>query len=129
MPAGIDTPGFVEEEKEKPAVTRKIEESDEQISPEKCAEYLIAGESFFPFSSLPGHPSFLVPLSTPVTPLCLTIPSSQTPENTTRQRNGLTDHRCREGLLPIHIPPHRGIDQGGLEGFSTREQFTDGYSV
>jgi hypothetical protein len=46
MPAGIDTPGFVEEEKEKPAVTRKIEESDEQISAEKCAEYLIAGESF-----------------------------------------------------------------------------------
>jgi hypothetical protein len=45
MPAGIDTPGFVEEEKEKPAVTRKIEESDDQISPEKCAEYLIAGGS------------------------------------------------------------------------------------
>ena len=43
MPAGIDSPGFVEEEKEKPAVTKKIEESDEQISAEKCAEYLIAG--------------------------------------------------------------------------------------
>jgi hypothetical protein len=49
MPAGIDTPGFVEEEKEKPAVTRKIEESDDQISAEKCAEYLIAGGSFLPF--------------------------------------------------------------------------------
>jgi len=43
MPAGIDSPGFLEEEKEKPAVTKKIEESDDQISPEKCAEYLIAG--------------------------------------------------------------------------------------
>lgn len=43
MPAGIDSPGFIEEEKEKPKVTRKIEESDEQISPEKCAEYLFAG--------------------------------------------------------------------------------------
>ena len=68
MPAGIDTPGFVEEEKEKPAVTRKIEESDEQISAEKCAEYLIAGESLllplFPspassysFSPCPFYPS------------------------------------------------------------------------
>jgi hypothetical protein len=46
MPAGIDSPGFVEEEREKPKVTRKIEESDEQISPEKCAEYLFAGMSF-----------------------------------------------------------------------------------
>jgi 3-dehydrosphinganine reductase len=45
MPAGIDTPGFVEEEKEKPKVTKKIEEDDKQISPEKCAEYLIAGTS------------------------------------------------------------------------------------
>lgn len=52
MPAGIDTPGFVEEEKEKPAVTRKIEESDEQISAEKCAEYLIAGESLLLFPHL-----------------------------------------------------------------------------
>ena len=47
MPAGIDSPGFVEEEKEKPAVTKKIEESDEQISAEKCAEYLIAGAFSF----------------------------------------------------------------------------------
>jgi hypothetical protein len=54
MPAGIDTPGFVEEEKEKPAVTRKIEESDDQISAEKCAEYLIAGESFLPFPLSPS---------------------------------------------------------------------------
>jgi 3-dehydrosphinganine reductase len=48
MPAGIDSPGFVEEEREKPSVTKKIEESDEQISPEKCAEYLIAGMSLLP---------------------------------------------------------------------------------
>jgi 3-dehydrosphinganine reductase len=57
MPAGIDSPGFVEEEREKPKVTRKIEESDEQISPEKCAEHLFAGESslglLFPLVFLP----------------------------------------------------------------------------
>ena len=55
MPAGIDSPGFIEEEKEKPKVTRKIEESDEQISPEKCAEYLFAGTSHcFLFAVLPS---------------------------------------------------------------------------
>lgn len=53
MPAGIDTPGFVEEEKEKPAVTKKIEESDSQISPDLCAKYLLAGQfPLFPCSSL-----------------------------------------------------------------------------
>ena len=54
MPAGIDSPGFIEEEKEKPKVTRKIEESDEQISPEKCAEYLFAGTSLLLISFLPS---------------------------------------------------------------------------
>lgn len=44
MPAGIDTPGFVEEEKEKPKVTKKIEEDDTQISPEACAQALIQGK-------------------------------------------------------------------------------------
>lgn len=43
MPAGIASPGFIEEEKEKPKVTKKIEESDTQISPEECAKHLIAG--------------------------------------------------------------------------------------
>jgi 3-dehydrosphinganine reductase len=55
MPAGIDTPGFVEEEKEKPKVTKKIEEDDKQISPEKCAEYLIAGTSIPSSVSLHLH--------------------------------------------------------------------------
>ena len=64
MPAGIDTPGFVEEEKEKPAVTRKIEESDDQISAEKCAEYLIAGGSFLPFPLSPSPlPISLLPFA------------------------------------------------------------------
>jgi hypothetical protein len=67
MPAGIDTPGFVEEEKEKPAVTRKIEESDDQISAEKCAEYLIAGESFL----LLPHLVLVLPPYLPLLPLHL----------------------------------------------------------
>jgi hypothetical protein len=44
MPAGIDTPGFVEEEKEKPKVTKQIEEDDTQISPEACAQALVTGK-------------------------------------------------------------------------------------
>ena len=44
-PAGIDSPGYVEENKGKPAVTIKIEESDEVISPEACAGHLMRGES------------------------------------------------------------------------------------
>jgi hypothetical protein len=72
MPAGIDTPGFVEEEKEKPAVTRKIEESDEQISAEKCAEYLIAGES--PSSSLSSSSS-PPPSPIPLAYLLLPLPA------------------------------------------------------
>jgi hypothetical protein len=78
MPAGIDTPGFVEEEKEKPAVTRKIEESDDQISAEKCAEYLIAGGSIRLRLLLPLillllllRPRLRVPLSPSPSPLVL----------------------------------------------------------
>ena len=44
-PAGILSPGYDEEEKTKPAVTKKIEEGDEPISPEKCVEVLLSGES------------------------------------------------------------------------------------
>jgi 3-dehydrosphinganine reductase len=44
-PAGILSPGYEEEEKTKPAVTKKIEEGDEPISPEKCVEVLLSGES------------------------------------------------------------------------------------
>jgi hypothetical protein len=63
MPAGIDSPGFIQEEKEKPTVTKKIEESDDQISPEICAEYLIAGGSLLfillipPYFLLSGPPA------------------------------------------------------------------------
>lgn len=91
MPAGIDTPGFVEEEKEKPAVTRKIEESDDQISAEKCAEYLIAGESLLHFLRhvlLLGLPSFL--LTPPSAPRHL--PSSLSRRRFFRQL--CTDDRC-----------------------------------
>ena len=46
MPAGIASPGFIEEEKEKPKVTKKIEEDDTQITPEVCAKHLITGQSY-----------------------------------------------------------------------------------
>jgi len=113
MPAGIDTPGFVEEEKEKPAVTKKIEESDDQISPEKCAEYLIAGGSLLrlSISSLSyffNFTSFF--LEDGLSPKC-------------------TDSRCREGVLSIHLPPYRGVNKGGLEGFSTGKQSVAGRFV
>jgi 3-dehydrosphinganine reductase len=45
MPAGIDTPGYVTENKEKPKVTLKIEEGDKVISPTECAGHLIRGTS------------------------------------------------------------------------------------
>jgi hypothetical protein len=117
MPAGIDTPGFVEEEKEKPAVTRKIEESDEQISAEKCAEFLIAGESFLRYLS-----PFLVLV--PLPSACASPPSFpyHLPSSLSRRRffrQLCADHRRREGLLSIYLAPHRGVDQGGFKGFST----------
>lgn len=111
MPAGIDTPGFLEEEKEKPAVTKKIEESDDQISPEKCAEYLIAGESQFSFPHLfSSIMSFCLSCPFPFQLLHISHPFSRRP---------YTDNRCREGVLSIHLPPYRGVNKGGLEGFST----------
>jgi hypothetical protein len=45
MPAGIDSPGYIEEQKEKPAPTKKLEESDEISSPEVVVGHLIRGES------------------------------------------------------------------------------------
>jgi 3-dehydrosphinganine reductase len=44
MPAGIDSEGKANEEVAKPAVTKKIEEGDECVSPEACAMHLIRGE-------------------------------------------------------------------------------------
>jgi NAD(P)-dependent dehydrogenase (short-subunit alcohol dehydrogenase family) len=44
-PAGIRSPGLDEEEKTKPAVTKKIEEGDSPMLPEKCVEMLLSGES------------------------------------------------------------------------------------
>ncbi|EIW65651.1 hypothetical protein TREMEDRAFT_70510 [Tremella mesenterica DSM 1558] len=43
MSAGIDSPGFVEENKTKPEITKKIEEGDSPISPEECSRLLIRG--------------------------------------------------------------------------------------
>jgi hypothetical protein len=48
MPAGIDSPGYIEEQKEKPAPTKKLEESDEISSPEVVVGHLIRGESLTP---------------------------------------------------------------------------------
>lgn len=44
MPAGIDSPGYVEEQRSKPRITRKIEEDDVVLSPENVAGSLISGE-------------------------------------------------------------------------------------
>lgn len=44
MPAGIDSPGYIEEQKEKPAPTKKLEESDEISPPEVVVGHLIRGE-------------------------------------------------------------------------------------
>jgi 3-dehydrosphinganine reductase len=46
IPAGILSPGYEEEEKTKPAVTRKIEDGDTPMKPEECVGNLIAGETF-----------------------------------------------------------------------------------
>ncbi|VDB87978.1 unnamed protein product [Peniophora sp. CBMAI 1063] len=43
FPASIDSPGYVEENKTKPAITRKIEESDTVATPDACAEGLFQG--------------------------------------------------------------------------------------
>ncbi|EKC98662.1 oxidoreductase [Trichosporon asahii var. asahii CBS 8904] len=43
MPAGILSPGYENEQKTKPAITKKIEEGDTPIAPEKAAGLLIRG--------------------------------------------------------------------------------------
>lgn len=57
MPAGIDSPGYVEEQRRKPRITKKIEEDDVVLSPESVAKSLLAGTSgwFFCFFLL-VHP-------------------------------------------------------------------------
>ena len=45
MPAGIDSPGYVEEQRNKPRITKKIEEDDVVLSPESVAKSLLAGTS------------------------------------------------------------------------------------
>jgi len=55
MPAGIDSPGLVSENAEKPNITKKIEEGDKIISPEECAGHLIRGESLVKSSPLSKH--------------------------------------------------------------------------
>lgn len=42
------SPGYEEEEKTKPAVTKKIEESDVPMAPEECVRMLLSGESGSP---------------------------------------------------------------------------------
>lgn len=43
FPGTILSPGFVEEEKCKPAITKKIEGPDDGLTPEQCAKALIRG--------------------------------------------------------------------------------------
>ena len=45
FPATIDSPGYVEENKTKPKITLKIEESDPLSSPDDCAEGLWNGNA------------------------------------------------------------------------------------
>ena len=44
FPATMYTPGYDEEEKNKPAITKKIESTDEGQTPEKAAQILYKGQ-------------------------------------------------------------------------------------
>jgi 3-dehydrosphinganine reductase len=44
FPATILSPGLAEENKIKPKITLKLEESDEGMQPEALAQHLLAGE-------------------------------------------------------------------------------------
>jgi short-subunit dehydrogenase len=44
FPGTIYSPGYVEENKTKPKITLKIEETDEGMQPDKVAEALLRGE-------------------------------------------------------------------------------------
>ena len=46
FPPTMYTPGFDEENKTKPAITRKIESTDEGLTPEQAAAGLLAGKVF-----------------------------------------------------------------------------------
>ncbi|KAI9189516.1 3-dehydrosphinganine reductase [Blastocladiella emersonii ATCC 22665] len=43
MPGTIDTPGFAEEQRIKPELTRRVEADDEVMPPAKCAQIMFAG--------------------------------------------------------------------------------------
>lgn len=56
FPATIGSPGYIEENKTKPAITLKIEESDGVATPDACAEGLFQGTYFVSVSSCcPGQ--------------------------------------------------------------------------
>lgn len=43
FPGTIFTPGYVEENKTKPKITLKIEETDDGLKPDQCAHALLRG--------------------------------------------------------------------------------------
>jgi 3-dehydrosphinganine reductase len=51
IPAGISSPGYDEEQKTKPAATRKIEEADVPMKPDECARMLLSGTLRFHLNS------------------------------------------------------------------------------
>jgi len=58
FPGNIYSPGFVEEQKCKPAITKKIEEGDAGLQPEQCAQKLLSGlerGNFLITSDVIGH--------------------------------------------------------------------------
>ena len=59
FPGTIYSPGYIEENKSKPKITLKIEESDEGLKPEQAAEVLLRGA----FMPLPCHFAIVVTCS------------------------------------------------------------------
>ena len=57
FPGTIYSPGYIEENKTKPKITLKIEESDEGLKPEQAAKVLLRGGSLyshsFPYNVFP----------------------------------------------------------------------------
>jgi hypothetical protein len=56
FPATIYTPGYIEENKTKPKVTLKIEESDAGLQPEESAKKLLRGWSTTSISYIVAQP-------------------------------------------------------------------------
>ncbi|WFD00722.1 hypothetical protein MYAM1_003474 [Malassezia yamatoensis] len=54
FPATILSPGFEEEQKTKPEITKKIEEGDDAKTPEQCAKCLLRGVQHGPFAITDG---------------------------------------------------------------------------